>query len=78
MHACRAFLTNLSCLQPLLLKRRYVSTSPPSPALPSPLSLSLHCIDNIEYFHVVVLPGVVCWNKAAVLYTFLYVAEPLF
>lgn len=28
MHACRAFLTILSCVQPFLLKRRYVSMSP--------------------------------------------------
>ena len=38
MHARRAFLTNLSCLQPFLLKRRYVRNVPPhlffSPLLP--------------------------------------------
>lgn len=75
MHACRAFLTDLSCLQPPLLKRRYVSQSPPILLSPFPFpSLSLHCIDNIEYFHVVALPSVVCWSKAAVP----YVAKPLF
>lgn len=53
MHARRAFLTNLSCLQPFLLKRRYVRSVPPHLSLfspPSLSSLSLHCIDNVEYF----------------------------
>lgn len=53
MHARCAFLTNLSCLQPFLLKRRYVRNVPPHLSLfspPSLSSLSLHCIDKVEYF----------------------------